>query len=333
MTTATMPVARPGPEPAHPPEPPRRRGRLRTSVAKHWYAWAMVVPVTVVLGVLVGYPLVRGVYLSLTNANEANVGRTIGVNHIPASYEFVGLDNYLDLLSGAEGSFYPRLGWTLVWTASCVLLHYVIGLGLAMLLNRPLRGRSVYRVLLILPWAVPAFVSAFAWRLLFNSQFGVFNVALTAVGLPAVEWLNQPVTAQLSVIAVNVWLGVPFMMVALLGGLQAIPAALYEAAEVDGATPWQRFRHITLPGLQSVSGTVILLGTIWTFNMFPIIFLLTGGGPGDATQILVTYAYQRAFQGIRDYSGAATYGVLILSLLLIFSVFYRRTLRKQGEVW
>jgi arabinogalactan oligomer/maltooligosaccharide transport system permease protein len=300
---------------------------------RHWYAWAMVAPVTVVLGGLIGYPLLRGVYLSLTDANEANVGRTIGVNHIPASYEFVGLDNYLALLSGAEGSFYPRLGWTLVWTAACVLLHYGIGLGLATLLNRPMRGRSVYRVLLILPWAVPAFVSAFAWRLLFNSQFGVFNVALTAVGLPAVEWLNQPLTAQISVIAVNVWLGVPFMMVALLGGLQAIPSTLYEAAEMDGASAWQRFRHITVPGLRTVSGTVVLLGTIWTFNMFPIIFLLTRGGPGDATQILVTYAYERAFQGVRDYSGAATYGVLILSLLLVFSVFYRRTLRRQGEVW
>jgi arabinogalactan oligomer/maltooligosaccharide transport system permease protein len=329
MTTATAPA------PAVPdaPPPPRARGVIRRSVDRHWYAWAMVVPVTVVLGVLIGYPLLRGVYLSLTDANEANVGRTIGVNTIPATYEFVGLDNYVALLSGAEGNFYPRLVWTLIWTAACVALHYGIGLGLATLLNRPLRGRSVYRVLLILPWAVPAFISAFAWRLLFNSQYGVFNVALTSVGLPAVEWLNEPFAAKVSVIAVNVWLGVPFMMIALLGGLQSIPATLYEAAEMDGATPWQRFRHITLPGLRSVSGTVVLLGTIWTFNMFPIIFLLTNGGPGGATEILVTYAYDRAFQGVRDYSGAATYGVLILSLLLVFAAVYRRTLRRQGEVW
>lgn len=300
---------------------------------RYWYAWAMAAPVTLVLGALVGYPLLRGVYLSLTDADEANVGRTIGVNHIPATYEFVGLDNYLELLSGAEGHFYPRLLWTLAWTVSCTVLHYGIGLGLATLLNRKLRGRAIYRVLLILPWAVPAFVSAFAWRLLMNSQYGVFNVALSSIGLPAVEWLNDPFTAKLSVIAVNVWLGVPFMMVALLGGLQSIPAGLYEAAEMDGATAWQRFRHITLPGLSSVSGTVVLLGTIWTFNMFPIIYLLTGGGPGDATQILVTYAFQRAFEGVRDYSGAATYGVLILSMLLVFASFYRRTLRQQGEVW
>ncbi len=316
--------------PARPPVKPRSPRRPRRVASQHWYAWAMVTPVTVVLGVLVGYPLVRGIYLSLTDANEANVGRTIGVNHIPATYEFVGLDNYVQLLSGAEGNFYPRLLWTLAWTIACTALHYGIGLGLATLLNRPLKGRSVYRVLLILPWAVPAFVSAFAWRLLFNSQFGVFNVVLSKVGLPPVEWLNDPFMAKVSVIAVNVWLGVPFMMVALLGGLQSIPAQLYEAAEMDGATPWQKFRHITLPGLRTVSGTVILLGTIWTFNMFPIIYLLTGGGPGDATQILVTFAYERAFEGIRDYSGAATYGVLILSMLLVFASFYRRTLKEAA---
>ena len=123
------------------------------------------------------------------------------------------------------------------------------------------------------------------------------------------------------------------MMVALLGGMQTIPGELYEAAEMDGASPWQRFRNITLPGLRSVSMTVILLGTIWTFNMFPIIFLVTEGQPAGQTEILVTGAYRAAFEGIRNYSLASTYGVLILSILLVFSVFYRRVLRKQGEVW
>jgi arabinogalactan oligomer/maltooligosaccharide transport system permease protein len=137
----------------------------------------------------------------------------------------------------------------------------------------------------------------------------------------------------LSVIAVNVWLGVPFMMLALLGGLQAIPRELHEAAEVDGATPWQRFRHITLPGLRPVSSTVVLLGTIWTFNQFPVIFLLTRGGPGGSTEILVTYAYRQAFEGIRDYSGSAAWGMVILALLVVLAVVYRRALRTQGEVW
>ncbi|MFF4779523.1 carbohydrate ABC transporter permease [Microtetraspora fusca] len=314
---------------------PARRGaepgRIRLAMARHWYAWAMTAPVIVVVGVLVGWPLARGVYLSLTDATEANVGRTIGVNVIPATYQFVGLDNYLSILS--SGLFWERLGWTVVWTAVCVGLHYGIGLALAMMLHRKVRGRSVYRVLLILPWAIPGFVSAFIWRYLFNSDFGVINAMLKAAGFGAVGWLDDPFTAKIAVIAVNVWLGVPFMMVALLGGLQSIPAELYEAAEVDGATPWQRFRHITVPGLRSVSSTVVLLGTIWTFNMFPIIYLVTKGGPGNSTEILVTYAFREAFTGVRDYSGSATWGVLILALLVVLAAIYRRALRRQGEVW
>ncbi|MFI6598434.1 carbohydrate ABC transporter permease [Nonomuraea sp. NPDC050536] len=298
---------------------------------RHWYAWAMVAPVVIVTGVLVGYPLVRGVYLSFTDARESNVGRTIGANVIPDRFQFVGLDNYVTTLTG--GLFGGRLGWTIIWTVACVGLHYGIGLGLAMLLNRPMRLRGLYRVLLILPWAVPPFVSAFAWRYLYNSRYGVFNAMLDGLGLPRIGWLDEPLAAKIAVIGVNVWLGVPFMMLALLGGLQSIPKELHEAAEVDGANAWQRFVNITLPGLRSVSNTVILLGTIWTFNMFAVIFLVTRGGPGDSTEILVTYAYRQAFEGLRDYSGSATWGVLILLILVLMAVVYSRSLRKQGEVW
>ncbi|MFI1867796.1 carbohydrate ABC transporter permease [Streptomyces jumonjinensis] len=305
--------------------------RTRRSFATHWYAWAMVLPVVVVLAVLVGYPLGRGVYLSFTDANEANLGRTIGDFEVPSTYTFVGLDNYWHILSGQEGSFYPRLMWTVVWTASCVFLHYTIGLGLALLLNRRIRGRSLYRVLLILPWAVPAFVAAFAWKLMYNTDNGVFNVLLSKIGFGPVDWLGDPFVQKLSVIAVNTWLGVPFMMVAILGGLQSIPRELHEAAEMDGASPWQRFWNVTMPGLRPVSSTIVLLGTIWTFNMFPIIFLVIGQAGGTESEILVTYAYRLAFQGVRDYAGSASYGIVILSLLLVFSVFYRGMLKRQEE--
>jgi arabinogalactan oligomer/maltooligosaccharide transport system permease protein len=291
----------------------------------------MCAPVVIVTLVLVGYPLVRGIYLSLTDATEANMGRTIGMNVIPSTYEFVGLSNYTAIVTSAE--FLSRLGWTVTWTVVCVVLHYGLGLGLALLLNRPMRLRSFYRLLLVLPWAVPAFVSAFVWRFLLNGEFGVVNAMLRAVGLAGISWLDDPFWAKVSVITVNVWLGVPFMMLALLGGLQAIPRELYEAAEVDGASPWQRFRNITLPGLRPVSSTVVLLGTIWTFNQFPVIFLVTRGGPGGSSEILVTYAYRQAFEGIRNYSGSAAWGVLILALLIVMAVVYRRSLRRAGEAW
>lgn len=318
------------------------RGRVRQLLDKHWYAWAMVLPTVLVLGVLVIAPLLQGIYQSFTNLNESNnrdvvCTKTLGGGQEcvdnPDGAHWVGLHNYVELLTGGHGNFWMLFVNTVVWTASCVALHYLVGLGLAVLLNRNFRGRSLYRVLLIVPWAVPAFVSAFAWKFLFNPRFGIINSTLSGVGLDPVDWFNHRWTAMFAAIVTNVWLGVPFMMVALLGGLQSIPADLYEAAEMDGATPWQRFRHVTLPGLRPVSSTVVLLGTIWTFNMFPIIFFVTGGEPAGETEILVTGAFRAAFEGLRNYSLAATYGVLILSMLIVYAGIYRRILSKKGEVW
>ena len=315
---------------------------MRKSFDRHWYAWAMVLPTVLVLGVLVFYPLVQGVWQSFTNLNEDNQrteicdkvlggGETCVPN--PDAARFVGLDNYVDILTGAQGHFWLQLVNTLVWTISCVVFHYGLGLGLAVMLNRSFRGRTFYRIALILPWAVPAFVAAFAWRFMFDERFGLVNGVLQAVGLEPVAWFEQRWTAMFTAIVTNIWLGVPFMMVALLGGLQAINADLYEAAEIDGASPWQRFVNITLPGLRPVSSTVILLGTIWTFNMFPIIYFVTRGQPAGQTEILVTGAYRAAFEGIRDYSLAATYGVLILSILVVYAGVYKRLLARQGEVF
>ncbi|UGY91054.1 carbohydrate ABC transporter permease [Streptomyces gobiensis] len=307
-------------------------GPFRRALATYWYAWAMIAPVAIVIAVIVGYPLTRGVYLSLTNANEANVERTIGINTIEATYEFIGLDNYTAILT--DSVFWDRLGWTVLWTVGCVSVTFLLGLTLANMLNRKVRGRALYRIALILPWGIPAFVSVFAWRLLFNERNGLFNSVLSGGGIEGIVWLGDPFWAKVSVIAVNVWLGVPFMLVATLGALQSIPGELYEAAEMDGANAWQRFRNITLPGIRSVSSTVILLSTIWTFNMFPVIYLLTRGGPGDSSEILVTYAFRVAFlNSPRDFATSAAWGVIILVLLSLFAVAYRRVLRKQGEVW
>ncbi|MDI2031026.1 sugar ABC transporter permease [Saccharopolyspora sp. TS4A08] len=304
---------------------------MRNLLARYWFGYAMVLPVVAVLALLVVLPLLQGLYFGFTDINDTTIANPVLDRE--ARYSFVGWDNYLNVLSGsaAFGSFWSTLVRTVIWTFACVVCHYGIGLGLAMLLNRRMRGRGLYRVLLILPWAVPVFISAFAWRYLLNAEYGLVNWALEALGLPGQVWLGQSDLALVSVIVVNVWLGVPFMMVALLGGLQAIPSDLYEAAEMDGATPWQRFVHVTLPGLRPVSSSVVLLGVIWTFNMFPVIYLITGNNPH--TRILVTYAFERFFSGAtRDYAIASTYGVLILSVLLVFAAIYRRAMARQGEV-
>lgn len=325
-----------------PPAAPAKRSRVRDLAEKHWYAWAMVLPVVLVLGVLVLYPLARGVYISFTDLNESNqrseiCTKTLGGDEVcepnENAAEFVGFSNYVDILTGDKGEFWLQFVNTMVWTGAGVFFHYTLGLGLAVLLNRQIRGRSLYRVLLIVPWAVPAFVSAFAWKFIFNERNGLANLLLVNLGFDKIEWFSDRWTSLFTAIVTNVWLGVPFMMVALLGGLQSISADLYEAAEMDGATAWQRFVNVTLPGLRPVSATVILLGTIWTFNMFPIIFLVTEGQPAGQTEILVTGSFRYAFEGIRQYGMASAYGILILSMLLVFAVGYRKALSRQGEVW
>ena len=322
--------------------PAKEQRWFRRSWDRNWYAWAMVFPTVLVLAVLVLFPLVQGIFQSFTDLNEGNKQSVICTKTLgggeeckpnPKQSKFVGLQNYTQILTGERGHFYRDLTNTVVWTVSCVFFHYTLGLILAVMLNRRFKGRSVYRVLLIVPWAVPAFVSAFAWKFMFNQEYGLINSTLEKIGLSGVNWFDHRWTSLFTAIVTNVWLGVPFMMVAILGGLQSINSDLYEAASIDGASPWQRFWNITMPGLAPVSATVILLGTIWTFNMFPIIYFVTSGQPAGETEILVTAAYRAAFQGLRNYSLAASYGVIILSLLLVYALFYRRALRQQGEVF
>ncbi|MGW2693418.1 carbohydrate ABC transporter permease [Streptomyces sp. NPDC001296] len=308
--------------------------RIRNGYQKYWYAYTMIAPVVVVLAVIVGYPLIRGFYLTLTDANSLNSARTIGVNHIAATYRFIGLDNYKDILFGplSYDRFWSHFLWTVVWTVACVALHYTLGLGLALMLNEKLRGRTFYRVLLVVPWAVPTFVTVFSWRIMLADS-GVINQVLHALHLPQPQWLEDTFWQRFAAIMVNTWCGVPFMMLSLLGGLQSIDSSLYEAAEMDGASAWQRFRHVTLPGLRSVSSTVVLLGIIWTFNQFAIIFLLFGPTSAPDAQILVTWAYFLGFgQQPRDFAQSAAYGVLLLSIITVFTSFYFRWLKRNDQL-
>jgi arabinogalactan oligomer/maltooligosaccharide transport system permease protein len=305
--------------------------RIRDGWRTHWYAYAMIAPVVLVLGVIVLYPLAYGFWLTLTDANSLNSARTIGVNEIEATYKFIGLDNYKDILFGptAYDRFWSHFVWTIAWTVICVTLHYSLGLGLAMLLNQKLRGRVVYRLLLILPWAVPTFVTVFGWRFMLADE-GIINAGLEFLHLPTPAWLEDSFWQRFSAVMVNTWCGVPFMMISLLGGLQSIDSNLYEAAELDGASAWQRFRFVTLPGLRAVSSTVVLLGIIWTFNQFAVIFLLFGTQAPDA-QILVTWSYYLGFgQQPRAFAESAAYGMLLLAILVVFTSFYRRWLAR-GE--
>lgn len=295
-----------------------------------WLPYAFVAPSLIATALLVFYPLVNGIWLSFTNANQFNSLRRIGANVIPATYEFNGLDNYKEIFQNDIYYFWPTLRQTVIWTVINVALHITLGLGLAMLLNRKIRFRGFYRMMLIVPWAVPSYISAFAWRFLYNEQYGFFNAVLNKLGFDDVPWLSNQYWTMFAVIVANTWLAIPFNMVTFLGGLQSIPPDLYEAAEVDGSNAFQKFWHITLPLLRPVMMVATLLGVIWTFNSFNIIFLVSEGGPSRKTEILATWAWRLGFQ--QQQTGiAAAYSVIILVILIVFSIIYIRSLSRSGQ--
>jgi arabinogalactan oligomer/maltooligosaccharide transport system permease protein len=234
-----------------------------------------------------------------------------------------------------------------VWTVVNVAFHVGIGVMLAAALNGPIRGKALYRLLLIIPWAVPAYITALTWRGMFDYQYGAVNLLLAEaaqfplmrwlldlVGLtPPVNWLGDIWRAFEACIVANVWLGFPFMMVIALGGMQGIPHELYEAARIDRASRWQQFRHITLPLLKPVLLPAVTLGTIWTFNNLNVIWLVSNGGePQDSTHILVSYVYKAVFNLYRYGYGAAL-SMLIFLLLLAFSILFLNRTRATESVY
>ncbi len=298
--------------------------RLVVACRDNPWAYTYVVPSMAGMVLLVFIPFLTGIGLSFFD-NDAR------------RYYFIGMANFVEILAPGEGadvSFYWTLFSTILWTVTNVILHVSIGLGLALILKEPmLRFKRVYRVLLIIPWAIPNYITALIWKGMFNKEFGAVNqvIELVQAGLgmtpSGVDWLGGGfATAFTANLVTNTWLGFPFMMVVALGALQSIPGALYEAAEIDGATPFQKFRHITLPLLKPALFPAIILGSIWTFNMFNVIYLVSGGGPNNSTEILITDAY-RAFAVLGRYGLAAAYSVLIFIILLLYTLITNRVTR------
>ena len=236
---------------------------------------------------------------------------------------FIGVNNYVNVFTGnvlKQTSFWQLLLQTIIWTIVNVFFHVVGGIGLALLLNRKIRARNIYRAMLILPWAIPSLISLQIWRTEYNQQFGAVNQILGIFGVPQVPWLSDPFWNFMAMIITNVWLGIPFMMVITLGGLQSISREYYEAAEIDGATSRQAFRNITIPLLKPVLIPAILLGTFLTFNNIAVPFFINQNEL-ESSDILVTGLYRAAFQYSR-YGFAAAFAFTIFALLLVFTIFY-----------
>ena len=288
----------------------------RRSMSQAIFVGLMLAPAAAVVLTVVAYPFFYNVVLSLSNMN---------IYHI-RDWEVIGLQQYAAVFQ--EPAFWSVLGKTIVWTVVNVVFHVGIGVFLAVLLNQAfVAGKPAWRVLLILPWALPQYITALTWRGMFNYEYGALNLAITRfLGLPAVEWLRSPFEAFLAIILTNIWLGFPFMMVVALGGLQSIPRELYESADIDGAGGWRKFRNVTAPLLKPVMIPAITLGVVWTFNNINVVWLVTNGGePNDQTHILVSYVYEAAFTMYR-FGWAAALSMVIFVILLVFTqVFLRRT--------
>lgn len=298
-------------------------------------AYLFVMPSVACIFAVIVFPFFYNIVLSLSNMSLANF----------RDWRVVGLQNYIEVFGDAK--IWAVFLKTIVWTAVNVAFHVGLGVLLAVVLNGPVRGKALYRILLIIPWAVPAYITALSWRGMFDYEYGAVNLILTQMAQfaplrwlmslinlsPPVNWLGDVGHAFQACIVANVWLGFPFMMVIALGGMQGIPHELYEAARIDRASRWQQFWHITLPLLKPVLLPAVTLGTIWTFNNLNVIWLVSNGGePQDATHILVSYVYKAVFNLYRYGYGAAL-SMLIFFVLLAFSLVFLRRTRATESVY
>jgi multiple sugar transport system permease protein len=287
-------------------EPSRRRADL--------YPYWLLAPSVLALGLIILYPIAQAIILSVQEGNLLKGGAA-------EARPFVGLRNYVTALSLPE--FWRSLWVSLVYAIVAVAGSYVIGLFLALLMTASFRGRAIARVLAIAPWAMPPVVTSIVWLWMYDPQFGVINYLLQQARLIGgnLAWLSDPILALPAVIAVTIWKHVPLAMMVLLAGLQSIPHELYEAARIDGAGPLAEFRYVTIPGLRPVSAVIVLMLSLWTFKEFTYVYVLTGGGPGRATETLVLQVYDQAFKYL-DFGLAAATGVLVMLMCLAFAAVY-----------
>ena len=285
------------------------------------------------------FAVFAGILLGILAAGARSAGFGVivlvlvgGATFVGELMMFIGLARYRRQPLGTGGSVDATTGFVAAVFSVIMGLAAIVGLILALILNtKGLALKPVYRVLLILPWAMPNYITALIWQGMFHQQFGVVNQVVQMLGMEPVSWFETPATSFFTAWATNGWLSFPFMMVISLGALQSIPVDLYEAARVDGASRWQQFTAITLPSLKPALVPAIILSVVWTFNMFNIIFLVTAGQPAGSTEILITQSYKFAFEKYQ-YGYAAAYSTVIFAILLIYGVFQNRVTRATEGV-
>ena len=292
---------------------PRRGGLLEREAS---LGVLLMVPGALLLMVFMAYPFFLGIWLSLTDSMIGRMGR------------FVGLRNFADLLG--DDIFLQTTKNTFVYAMVTVPFKAVLGLGLALVLNRAIRFSNGIRAAVMMPWIVPTALSTLGWFMIFDPVFSPLSWLLKHLGLISrnVNFLGDPILAITSVMLANIWRGIPFFGIIILAGLQAVPNELHEAAALDGATTWQRFRHVTVPAIKGVVLIATLLSIIWTFADFQLIYVLTKGGPANQTHIFGTYAYQIGLAATEIGTGA-TIALYMFPILAFFAVLLLLYLRRE----
>ena len=293
---------------------PRRGPVTRLLEDERWLAMVLLLPTLALLALFIAYPFVEGVRLSVTDTKVGVPGK------------FVGLQNFEEIWS--DSIFHVAVWNTCFYTAVATVFKLALGLWLALLLNRHFKGKALARAFVLLPFIIPTVLSTLAWKWMFDPTFSVLNWLLFRLGVihERINWLGDPNLALISVIVVNVWRGVPFYAISLLAGLQTVNPELQEAAAIDGASAWQRFRHITWPLLLPVTMVVTLFSVIQTFADFQLVYVLTGGGPANATHLFATYAYQIGVgTGLLSQGAAVSLGIFpVLFLVVVLQLLYIR---------
>jgi multiple sugar transport system permease protein len=291
-----------------------RRRSDRTTV------YLLLLPALLPVLVLSVVPLLRGIYLGFT---DARAGRNVDAS-------FTGVENYRELMS--DDLFWSAFRIGLVWSFGVTIIQFVLGFGLALLLDQPLRFRGFARVMALVPWAMPPVIVGIMWRLVYHPDAGLLNEVLYRGGAEGLQhnWLGDFNTALPAVILVGVWAGMPQTTIVLLAGLQGVPRELHEAAAVDGASAWQRFRSVTVPNLMPVIIAITSLDFIWNFNSFGLVYVLTAGGPGGRTMLPMLFAYEEAFR-YGNYGYAAALGnVMVVIIVALLALYLRRRLREAN---
>jgi multiple sugar transport system permease protein len=298
----------------------RTRPLISWRVRKLLIGYSYLVPAVLCMLATVVVPIILAIKMSLY----------ADVLYKPQEYRFIGLGNYVRLVQ--DPVFWQSLWNSVVWVFGSVILQFIVGFAAALLLQQAFRGRALVRTLTLLPWIIPGVVVGLIWEWLYQPNYGVINDLLIKVGLlhERVAWLSSPDTAMAAVVFTNIWRGIPFFAIMLLAGLQAVPDELYDAAHVDGANVFQRFWHVTLPLLRPIIVVATATRIIWTFNYADLIFVMTGGGPANATQITSTYTLVQAYS-VLDFGYAGALSVVLLLVMLAFTAAYLHITRGVEE--